>query len=166
MALGVSAGGRGTGAGAIELTAAAIGPAAGGGGAKHSLDDDAGTGTITISAVLPEGIHVWLEILDAAAAEQYILSMCPLGSQHEHNDSENQPQNDFQSMWSMPHNENDSTIQPSINDMIWTKKKPSEMDNEATHLMLSLREEKSTYFDDKRTRKLKLWNDSKKVRGK
>ncbi|CAH1993846.1 unnamed protein product [Acanthoscelides obtectus] len=74
-------------------------------------------------------------------------------------DSENQPQNDFQSMWSMPHNENDSTIQPSINDMMWTKKKPSEMDNEATHLMLSLREEKSTYFDDKRTRKLKLWND-------
>ncbi|CAH1959595.1 unnamed protein product [Acanthoscelides obtectus] len=85
--------------------------------------------------------------------------MCPLGSQHEHNDSENQRQNDFQSMWSMPHNENDSTIQPSINDMIWTKKKPSEMDYEATHLMLSLREEKSTYFDDKRTRKLKLWND-------
>ncbi|CAH1979605.1 unnamed protein product [Acanthoscelides obtectus] len=42
----------------------------------------------------------------------------------------------------MSHNENDSTIQPSINDMIWTKKKPSEMDNEATHLMLSLREEK------------------------
>ncbi|CAH1990253.1 unnamed protein product [Acanthoscelides obtectus] len=103
--------------------------------------------------------EVWHEILDAAAAEQYILSMCPLGSQHEHNDSEIQPQNDFQSMWSMPHNENDSTIQLSINDMKWTKKKPSEMDNEATHLMLSLREEKSTYFDDKRTRKLKLWND-------
>ncbi|CAH1958450.1 unnamed protein product [Acanthoscelides obtectus] len=68
--------------------------------------------------------------------------MCPLGSQHEHNDSENQPQNDFQSMRSVPHNENDSTTQPTINDMIWTKKKSSEMDNEATHLMLSLREKK------------------------
>ncbi|CAH1969803.1 unnamed protein product [Acanthoscelides obtectus] len=98
-------------------------------------------------------------LLNDAAAEQYILSMCPLGSQHEYNDSENLPQNDFQSMWSMPHNENDSTIQPSINDMKWTKKKPSEIDNDATHLMLSLREEKSTYFDDKRARKLKLWND-------
>ncbi|CAH1956834.1 unnamed protein product, partial [Acanthoscelides obtectus] len=68
-----------------------------------------------------------------AAAEQYILSRSQLGSQHEHNDSENQPRNDFQCM---PHNENDSTTQPtSINDMIWTK-----MDNEATHSLLSLRD--------------------------
>ena len=42
---------------------------------------------------------------------------------------------------------------------IWTKKKPNEVDLEATALMLKLRQEKAALFDDKKTRKSKLWND-------
>lgn len=68
--------------------------------------------------------------------------------------TESQPQSEYQGESQL------STQDLSYTkDTIWTKKKPTERDNEATALMLKLREERSSLFDDKKTRKVKLWND-------
>lgn len=51
--------------------------------------------------------------------------------------------------------EDESTIKKEI---IWCRKKPTEVDIEATTKLLQLRQEMATQFDDRRTVKSKLWN--------
>lgn len=48
---------------------------------------------------------------------------------------------------------------PAPCEEIWTRKKPNDRDNEATALLLAERQKLSSLFDDKKTRKSKLWND-------
>lgn len=47
----------------------------------------------------------------------------------------------------------------SSQDLIWSRKKPTQQDIEATKSMLTLRENLKHLFDDKKTKKLKLWKD-------
>ncbi|CAH1114906.1 unnamed protein product [Psylliodes chrysocephalus] len=48
---------------------------------------------------------------------------------------------------------------PTGEEIIWTRKKPTPKDIEATALLLSTRQKMNHLFDDKKTRKAKLWND-------
>ncbi|CAG9769773.1 unnamed protein product [Ceutorhynchus assimilis] len=68
-------------------------------------------------------------------------------------------QRELQSQQTKSDNNNNN----NIDGIIWTKKKPTANDLEATSLLLSTRQKMSKLFDDKKTRKAKLWNDVAKT---
>lgn len=45
----------------------------------------------------------------------------------------------------------------TVKDILWTKKKPTDRDCEATSLLLALRQKMADQFDDKKNTKAKLW---------